>query len=518
MKHLKRLSMMLLLASISGAVTGQPIVVTNLNDSGPGSLREAVASASGGDTITFAPSVTGTINLTSGRIIIDSAVALIGPGPSILTISGGDSVELLESNSDLFVSGLKLRRSVGTGITSYEGLVVYDCVIEDNASNGILAFGNTCLQNCAIVDNVSSDDGGGLESFDTTVIQNCLFDNNSAADDGGGLITFELTYMTNCIVLNNSSGDDGGGMMSFEYLIIDRTLFEGNVAGGSGGGIMCFDTISVTNSTFSGNTAYTGGGLYDFATTFMAYTTITNNTATDYGGGLVFNDNSDTLRMINTLIAGNTADSSRDVANWGTHFISWGTNLIGVMDVHGFTPHGSDIVGTVSSPVNPMLGSLSANGGPTKTHALLAGSPAIDAATDTLVPATDQRSFHREAGLSTDIGAFEYNSTDAGPQPGDGSCTTEVPTGVRPNMEIPQASLRVYPVPAGDWIVVQVNLENRPMEIELLRIDGMVVHTRTNQATSSGLVVIDVSDLPPGTYLVRCTSDRTVAVGRFMKQ
>ena len=142
--------------------------------------------------------------------------------------------------------------------------------------------------------------------------------------------------------------------------------------------------MTVTNSTFSGNSTNINGGL---------------------GGGILTNGSSATVT--NTLLAGNTASSGHGPDAFGT-FISGGGNLIGIVDAttSGFTQP-TDQTGTPASPLNPLLGTLgtygSTNG--TQTFPLLPGSPAINAATSTGAPATDQRGQSRVG--APDIGAFE---------------------------------------------------------------------------------------------------------------
>src|SRR5262249_23046305 len=134
-----------------------------------------------------------------------------------------------------------------------------------------------------------------------------------------------------------------------------------------------------------------------------------NAAATGAGGGIY--DDSGTVIARNTLVARNTAPSSPDVA--GT-IASQGHNLIG-NGAGGGGYHPTDLVGTPQNPIDPRLAPLDDYGGPTFTHALLAGSPALDAGDNTDAPAFDQRGegFPRILGGRTDIGAFER---PAGPQ------------------------------------------------------------------------------------------------------
>jgi hypothetical protein len=202
--------------------------------------------------------------------------------------------------------------------------------------------------------------------------------------------------------------------------IIDSTISH-NTASTSGGGIYDLGglnaanaTVTITNSTISGNTASAGGGIgigvirrYTGIVT-VTNSTISGNTASTSGGGI---DNSDigngfgTLNARNAIIAVNSASTGPDV---GGPLTSQGFNLIGNNSGSMITPTTGDQIGTLGSPIDPLLGQLADNGGPTKTQALLLGSPAINAAGPS-APARDQRGYVRQN--APDIGAFEFGAT-----------------------------------------------------------------------------------------------------------
>jgi len=199
-----------------------------------------------------------------------------------------------------------------------------------------------------------------------------------------------------------SSNTSGGGVLNNGTLTIVNSTVNGNTAsngptGNDGGGIFNTGSLTVINSTISGNTAGAGGGIFnmDTGTATLVNCTIANNTATT-GGGIV---NDGTLNLRNTIVAGS---GGGDCVNSG----SVATNVNNLIQDGSCSP-------AVSG--DPKLGPLQDNGGPTFTHALLTGSPAIDAGDDSVLGdplnlSTDQRGigFARLVCAHVDIGAYEF--------------------------------------------------------------------------------------------------------------
>ena len=214
--------------------------VTNLNDSGTGSLRDAIAASADGDSINF--SVTGTITLTTAELAIAHSITINGPGANVLTISSNNS-------------GLYRIFNITSGTVSISGLTI---------SNGIVQFGSTI-------------GGGGIHNSGTLTVNNCVIDSNQASGSGvapavgGGIVneTSATLTMVNCTVSNNgagaASGADGGGIYSTGTLTMTNCTVSGNggVSGGQfggqtvGGGIMNSGngTLSMLNCTVSNNFA-----------------------------------------------------------------------------------------------------------------------------------------------------------------------------------------------------------------------------------------------------------------------
>ena len=239
--------------------------VTSTNESGPGSLRQAIADANSGDTITFDPGILpGTITLTSGSyFIVDKDLTINGPGAGDLAIDGNDS------SRAFLISG---------------GTVAISDVTIQNGS----AFGN----------------GGGIANVNGSLtITNVTVNNNTATDGGGG-------------IFNTSGGT----------LTITNSTISGNSVDGRGGGIRNLNsgTLTITNSTITGNSAGSLGGGVENGTALPTQTqlTITNSTITgnstgSLGGGV---RNLGTGELINTIVAGNPV-RRRLFRGW-SHF-SW---------------------------------------------------------------------------------------------------------------------------------------------------------------------------------------------------
>jgi predicted outer membrane repeat protein len=184
---------------------------------------------------------------------------------------------------------------------------------------------------------------------------------------------------------------------------VSNSTFSGNTAGRSGGAISADEgtRLEVSNSTFSGNIATNGvdgdgGAIWvQDSTATITNSTFSGNTAdTDSGGG-VRNAGNATLTLSNTLLANNAGGNCSGTVTDGGGNLEW--------------PDAS--CGFATPSADPKLGPLQDNGGPTQTHALLAGSAAIDAAVDCSPPTTDQRGVARPQGVACDIGAFELDDT-----------------------------------------------------------------------------------------------------------
>jgi hypothetical protein len=238
------------------------------------------------------------------------------------------------------------------------------------------------------------------------------FSGNSATF-GGGIANYGTLTVTASTFRRNGYG---GGIANYGTLTVTASTFSGNFAL-DGGGIYNDGTLIVTASTFSGNSADSGGGISNVGGTLtVTASTFSGNSAQFSGGGIINyaggnGNRTGTLRMRNTVLAGNRALDGPDLSG---SFTSLGHNLIG--DGSGGRGYAAtDLVGTHTNPIDPKLGPLQDNGGPTWTMALLPGSPAIGAGGPT-DSEWDQRGpgFARSVNGITDIGAYEVQPSGSG--------------------------------------------------------------------------------------------------------
>ncbi len=368
-----------------------PLTVTNTNDSGSGSLRNAIATAASGDTIQF--SVTGTITLTSGVLIVNKNLTIQGPGAAQLAVSGGGASQVLfvGPSVTISISGLTIENgNAGTG----------------GAGGGIENQGTLTVTNSTLSGN-SARFGGAIANYPgtTLTVTNTTLSGNSASSDGGGIFNgsgSRVTITNSTLSGNSSSGLDGGGIENGGTLTVTNTTLSGNSALSQGGGINNESTLTVTNSTLSGNSAGFGGGIRNNGTLIVNSSTLADNSA--FSGGGIQNDA--TLTVKGTLVVSNPGGNCG-----GGAVTSAGYNLSDdAACMRDFTQP-TDIN---STPAQLDPKGLQNNGGPTQTIALLSTSPAVDAipvaaCTDTngTAIAADQRGVTRPQGSGCDIGAFE---------------------------------------------------------------------------------------------------------------
>ena len=343
-------------------------VVTTAADSGPGSLREALAA--GGSTpkpnrVTFDPAVFN--GETADTITLGSEIGIERTGITVdaTAIAAGVKIDGAGATRLFFVPG--------TTAVTLRGLT-----LSGGGAGGV---------------------GGAVYNQGTLTLTDCLFTGNTLA----------------------LSETQGGAIYSTGSLTVDRCSFIGNTAYEGGALRSQFSACILTNCTFAGNRALIGGAcsIADGGpVAVLTHLTVFNNFAagTDggaFGGGGIFLYGKATT-LTNCLIAGNTGPAGADFdANSSVPPVSGGGNLIGDNTRLGWAPLASDLVGTAANPVIPLLTPAGSSSGPSRTFALLPGCPALDRGVATAI-LTDQRGFHRTRGAAPDSGAYEAQAAPFG--------------------------------------------------------------------------------------------------------
>jgi len=386
----------------SHAGDAHALTVLNKDDSGAGSLRAAVAAANGpsgaGSVITFDPAVRGTITLSTPLLTLVHPVTIQGPGADLLTIAGAAGAPVFAFNT-----GDRVHPS------SISGLVISGGSNPGNHGGGIFVAADTGLAvlNCVITGN-AADQGSGIYSEGAS-----LLIKQTAIAGNTGLGALYAATTSAVTVFESTIGNNQGTAIVFnppsdQVLAIEATTVSGNDGGSGIGGLQLqAGEATLTNTTFSGNAGAVGA---DFWTSTAGVTlTLTSVTAvSDTSPSLVVEANT-TARLRNTLLAGPGARCEGPP-------VSLGHNLT--------TDASCDLADASDKPGvgDARLGPLADNGGPTQTHALLAGSPAIDAGDGALDPdpnnpGIDQRGERRTQFAGVDIGALEVTEPVITQQP-----------------------------------------------------------------------------------------------------
>jgi hypothetical protein len=357
--------------------------------------------------------------------------------------------------------GHTLLRGGGISATASASVTLTNTTVSANTGidggGGIFA-GPVALTNSTVSDNsavASCICPGGIEGAgiwangpvtvaNSTVSGNTTPGNTAPGGDGGGIWAAGPVTVTNSTVSGNAAPAGNGGGIYGPALTVANSTVSGNSAGGNGGGIWADSPAAVTNSTVSGNSASTsggmgGGGIYNLnGPLTLTNSTVSGNAAPGGDGGGIYADHfNSSVTLTYATVAGNTAGGRTSVFTHGalTSFgsavvpgrgvscqvgstTSWGFNF-SVDFSCGFTT-GTD----QQSAVNPRLGALADNGGPTQTRLPQPGSPLLDAippascqADDASGITTDQRGITRPQGSGCDIGAVEVEAAAADTTP-----------------------------------------------------------------------------------------------------
>ena len=372
-------------------------------------------------TVSITFSVTGQITLTNGALVVAHGMNINGPGAGQLTVRrsmavGTPSFRILtvQSAGVATISGLTISGGSGTGFGS-----------------GIFTDGTLTLNGVAVSGNTASDGarGGGIYVSSGTVLLNASsVTGNSVVNGGSGggiyINAGTVSLIGSTVSGNTASTGSGAGIHNGGVLMAVNSTISGNAAntsaGSLGGGIYTTGgngvSVTLVNSTISGNNAGAGGGICTFGPLALTNTTVAGNNAANGNGGGILIFNPTTVTLKNTIVAANTLGAGGVGPDLSGTFSSQDYNLIG-------NTAGATFTGTTThniSNVNPLLGPLGPNGGPTLTHALLTCSPALNAGNNALALdqnssplLTDQRGagFNRVSNGTVDIGAFEVQAS-----------------------------------------------------------------------------------------------------------
>ena len=426
-------------SSATVTIPANDLTVTNLNDSGEGSLRQAIANAnafSSDDTITFTTS--GTITLTSGQLTLANNGTLTIDGGGAVTVDGNaaDRVFTVATGAHATLDGL----TITNGSASGDG-------------GGLYNGGTLTVTNSTISGNSATNYGGGLYNGGTLTATNSTISGNSAANVGGGLYNSGTLTVTNSTISGNSAVYfDGGGIYNSGTLTVTNSTISGNSVDGYGGGLYNGGRLTVTNSTLFGNSAIRGSGIYNGGRLTVTNSTISGNSASSDGGGL-YNASSGTITLNNSTVSGNSTSggggglynassgtitlnnstvsgNSATLAGGGIRNERSGGTITLKNSIVANSPSGGDctrVYGTITAQNSlikagltcvtnnlggnltgdPDLGTLT---GSPAYYPLNSTSPAIDAGDNALVPpgiTTDEAGNPRIQGAAVDMGAYE---------------------------------------------------------------------------------------------------------------
>jgi CSLREA domain-containing protein len=429
----------------------------------------------------------------NGDLDVNSDLSIVGAGSGTTTIDGnggvtGEHVFTFYGDKTVDITGVTITG--GTGVSSggaiigFGPLTLTDVVITGNAAmqSGGAIYTSTSLtmDNCELSFNYSGNQGGAIFAFKSsvTITNSTLTDNHALGSSSGGAIATyshdgsHVLTITDSLISDNDAGFAAGAILSnTDTVTLTRVTLSGNDAlGGSGGAIYKADDpsfpglITITDSTIDSNTAdgaagglylgnYTsgviegstisnnsaasedandGGGAIKHTGLSLAITdsTLSGNSATNFGGGLLTYSINAGVTLTNVTITDNTADSdSAGGGDGGGIYAGYGPislensiiagnagNQCAYITLANLTSLGHNIssdascnlVGTGDlTNTDPQIEPLTENGGSTETHALPPGSPAIDAANTAACSSTDQRDWPRPIGPECDIGAYE---------------------------------------------------------------------------------------------------------------
>lgn len=377
------------LAFLPASISANELLVNSLADPGDGvcnagtdadpgdcTLREAVATALDGDQISFDLSLNEESVVLASPLDVGGQVTIIGPK---ITVDGGDlpfpstAINVTEPGSEVTLKGLTIR---GRGVFTNQTAILDGVTVDVTDGSAV-----------ALTRSSPSGPPANLTINNSTI-------KGGRARIGAGILNNSSTVtVLNSTIVGNTAVDSGGPASGAGYY---QSESYGTATG-------TFTNVTVSDNTATGS----GGGIWvDGGTATLTNSTITNNHADSDAGGVAVNNTAPRVYLKNTIVLGNTAGSYTET-NDCSGFVrekpmSLGYNLSGPSCPNDGP---ADIVATATDAPGPVAD----NGGPTFTHSLPPGNPAIDAADQTTCGSllSDQRGAPRSVGVACDIGAFE---------------------------------------------------------------------------------------------------------------
>jgi len=473
-------------------VSAGTITVTNTNNTGPGSLRQALLDASSGDTIKFASALSGrTITVVDDPLFIQRNVTIDGTSlAQKIKISGGEkmrvfgvfegvsvtmkSIEIING----YIGGLLNKDGAGIYLQKNANAYLYDCNFNFNhakGNGGAIAVGENGrveAYDCKFYKNKAQGEsyssGGAIYNLGSLDVNDSYFTANHAVHGGAIKNSDAATLLSsNNSYYQNSADEEGGGINNLGYLDVDRDTIwynsalgggginnagtltvelsqflhnSGGIQGGAirnigqvdvfdstfnennahfGGAILNWEILDIYTSTFYGNSAFYGGAIRNWGGSMLIKNSTISGNQAEQGGGIQNLDGGNFASYYNTIAFNKATGEGGGVLNGVGSLLVYSSTLIArsigddCVNSGEIYYQSNNFVGDGSCNAefsgNPLIGPLASNNGPTRTHALLPGSPAIDAAYNLICPPTDQRGIARPYGAGCDIGAFEFN-------------------------------------------------------------------------------------------------------------
>jgi hypothetical protein len=353
------------------------------------------------------------------------------------TTDGGTGLPVIKGNVTVQGSGATITRSTAAATPAFR--------IFDVASGGTLHLSNLTLSHGLANDGANG--GGAIDAHGTLTVSGVTFSANqspAATGTSGGAIDASGTLTVSGSTFTGNIAQEGGGILTQNKATITNSTFTGNTATvfGGGGIVSAAGTTTVSHDTISGNSGPGGGAIDNDAVLAIADSTFTGNTGGANGGGAIQNFGTTTITA--STFSGNTDQFGADLHNFTGDSLTVtmsivangvsGTNCSGSaitdggFNIDSGTSCGFSAAAHSMSSTNPGLGPLASNGGPTKTMALLAGSPAINAipaATSGCINSTDQRGTLRPQGQACDMGAYELGQPGGAVKGDVGKCVDD---------------------------------------------------------------------------------------------